>query len=281
MTPATGIIRVEMIEYSLFTLIKVVVSILVVVLLSLIAEWAGPRIAGIASGYPLGAAISLCFIGIENGTTFAASSALYTAAGLAATVAFVVGYMLGIRLAGHCNRWAALAFSILLGLAAYGMAAATLSSISVNWISAPMIAIVFILLAGWGFRGIPDVKIRQRIRLGYWVAFIRAGFAAVVIVVITTLAEVIGSRWAGIFSAFPITMLPLLAIIQATYRPEHVSAIIKNVPRGLGSLVAYAMVIAAAYPHVGITWGTVLGYLAATAYLIIIEYGLRTRRAGA
>lgn len=264
-----------MIELSLFTLIKVLVSILIVVVLSLIAEWAGPRVAGIASGFPLGAAISLYFIGLENGAKFAAAGALYTAAGLAATVAFVAGYLLGIRLAGHRRLWVAVPTSISLGLAAYALAAGALSLVSVNRVSASLIAIVVILLAAWNFRRIPDVKIRKRIRLGYGVAFIRAGFAAAVILVITTMAEMIGPRWAGIFSAFPITMLPLLAIIHTTYRPEHVRTIIKNVPRGLGSLVVYAMVIAAAYPRVCIVWGTLLGYLAATAYLVVLEFCFR------
>ena len=266
-----------MIEWGLFSLIKVVVSILIVVALSLIAERAGPRVAGIASGFPLGAAISLAFIGLENGTAFAAAGALYTAAGLSATVAFVAGYLLGIRLAGGRTRWLALAASVGLGLTAYTLAALALSLVPVNRFSAPALAVAMILLAWWGFRRIPDVKIRHRIRLGYGVAFVRAGFAAAVILAITTLAEAIGPRWAGIFSAFPITMLPMLAIIQATYRPEHVRAIIKNVPRGLGSLVAYAMVIFVAYPSAGVGWGTLLGYLAATAYLVVIEYGLKRR----
>jgi hypothetical protein len=262
-----------MIELGLFTLIKVLVSILIVVLLSLIAERAGPRVAGIASGFPLGAAISLAFIALENGSAFAAAGALYTAAGLAATVAFVTGYLAGIRLADGLTRWLGLAASIGLGLVGYMLAAIVLSFIPVNRFSAPAVAVAVIGLAGWRFRRIPDVQIRERIRLGYKVAFVRAGFAAAVILVITTLAEAIGPRWAGIFSAFPITMLPLMAIIQATYRPEHVRAIIKNVPRGLGSLVVYAMVIYAAYPLAGIGLGTLMGYLAATAYLIVMEFG--------
>jgi hypothetical protein len=69
------------------------------------------------------------------------------------------------------------------------------------------------------------------------VALLRAAFAALVILAITTVAGAVGPRWAGLFSAFPITMLPLLAIIQFTYQPDHVRTIIKNVPRGLGSLI--------------------------------------------
>jgi len=264
-----------MIELGFFTIIKVVVSILVVVGLSLIAEWAGPRVAGIASGYPLGAAISLFFYGVENGNDFAGRSALFTAAGLTATVAFVSGYLLGIRLARNRGRPAALAAAVLLGLAAYGLAAWVLTFIPVNWISAPCLAVAAMILAGWRFRRIPDVNIRHRIRLGIAVAFLRAGFAAAVILVITSVAGAVGPHWAGVFSAFPITMLPFLAIIQFSYRPDHVRAIIKNVPRGLGSLLVYAMVVAASAIRVGIGWATVLGYLAATVYLILLETGSR------
>lgn len=113
---------------------------------------------------------------------------------------------------------------------------------------------------------------------------LRAVFAALVILAITTMAGLVGPRWVGLFSAFPITMPPLLVIVQFTYQLDHVRTIIKKVPRGLGSLLAYAMFVAASYPRAGIGWGTLLGYLAATAYLLLLEYGLRgmiaaTRRA--
>jgi uncharacterized membrane protein (GlpM family) len=264
-----------MIGFTLFTVVKVSVSILVVVLLSLIAERAGPRIAGIVSGYPLGAAISLYFIGLEIGPGFAAQSALFTAAGLAATVAFVGGYLLGIRFAEGHHRLPSLAFSILPGIAAYGLVAWLLSFMPINWASAPLIAITSMALAAWVFRRIPDAKIQQKIHLGFNVALLRAAFAALVILAITTVAGVVGPRWAGLFSAFPITMLPLLAIIQFTYQPAHVRTIIKNVPRGLGSLLIYAMVVFASYKGLGLAWGTLIGYLAATLYLIVLEYGVR------
>jgi hypothetical protein len=45
------------------------------------------------------------------------------------------------------------------------------------------------------------------------------------------------------------------------------------VPRGLGALLTYTLVVAATYEGLGITWGTVLGYLAATLYLVALEYG--------
>lgn len=53
--------------------------------------------------------------------------------------------------------------------------------------------------------------------------------------------------------------------------------ILKNVPRGLGSLLVYVLVVAAAYPPLGVAKGTLLAYAAATAYLVAIE-GLRRHR---
>ena len=269
-----------MIGVGLFTVIKVSVSILVVVLLSLIAEWSSPRIAGIISGYPLGAAISLYFIGLEIGPGFAAQSALFTAAGLAATVAFVGGYLIGVQLAKGRHRLAFLACSILPGVGAYGLVAWMLSFMPINWVTAPLIAITSMVLAAWVFRHMPDVKIQQRIHLGFGVTLLRAAFAALVILAITTVAGVVGPRWAGLFSAFPITMLPFLAIIQFTYQPAHVRTIIKNVPRGLGSLLIYAMVVYASYEELGLIRGTLVGYLAATLYLIVLEYGMRGKLVG-
>jgi len=262
-----------MIGLGLLAAIKILVSVLMVVTLSLIAEWAGPRLAGVVAGYPLGAAISLFFIGLEIDPAFAARSALYTAAGLAATVAFVGGYLAGLARAESRPRWAAIPTAVLPALAAYGLTAWVLSLVPVTWLSAPLMAAGSMVLAGRCFRGIPDAAIRQTVRLSLGVTLLRAAFAALVILAITGAARLVGPGWAGLFAAFPITMLPLLAIIQFTYQPAHVRTVIKNVPRGLGALLAYTLVVAGTYGALGIGWGTLLGYLAATAYLVALEYG--------
>jgi uncharacterized membrane protein (GlpM family) len=259
-----------MMSVGLLAIAKILVSILMVVILSLIAEYAGPRVAGIVSGYPLGAAISLFFIGLEIGPAFAARSAVFTAAGLAATVAFVGGYLAGLRQAEGRRRPASLILAILPALAAYGLTAWILSLIPITLPSAFLIAAGSMMLAGRCFRTIPDTAIRQTVRFGLGITLLRAVFAALVILAITGAARMVGPGWAGLFSAFPITMLPLLAIIQFTYRPAHVRTVIKNVPRGLGALLTYCLVVAAAYENLGVAWGTILGYLVATIYLVIL-----------
>jgi len=191
---------------------------------------------------------------------------------LAATVAFVAGYLLGLNWTRNCNRTAAVGIAILPALSAYGLSVWFLSLIPIAWPGATLIAAASIALAMRGFRTIGNVAITQKIQLRFSVTLIRAAVAALVILSITTAAQVVGPQWAGLFSAFPSTMLPLLVIIQFTYHPDHVRTIIKNVPRGLQSLLVYVLVVAVTYDVLGVAWGTLLGYAAATTYLLILEY---------
>jgi hypothetical protein len=263
---------------GLFTAIKVAVSVLVVVGLSLLAERVGPRAAGVLSGYPLGAALSLFFIGVEIDPVFAARSAVFTAGGLTATLAFAGGYLLGLQGAENRPRPEAMAFSILPALIAYGAAAAVLAVVPLRWYSAPVVAMAALFLAERAFRRVPDAAAPVKAPFRLSVALVRGIFAALAIVLITTAAHAVGPGWAGLFSAFPITMLPLLAIVQFSHPPAQVRTILKNVPRGLGSLLVYVLVVAAAYPTLGVGRGTLLAYVAATAYLVAITSLRRHRR---
>lgn len=76
-------------------LAKLGLSVSMVLGLSAIAVRASPRIAGLLSGYPLGTALALFFIGLEISPTFATQSAVHTLAGFTATMA------LGGRLCDH------------------------------------------------------------------------------------------------------------------------------------------------------------------------------------
>ena len=88
--------------FELVFISKIVVSIIAVVGLSFVAEHVSPKVAGILSGYPLGTAIALFYIGLENGEQFAASSAVFTIAGFSASLVLVyVYYRVSIALDRH------------------------------------------------------------------------------------------------------------------------------------------------------------------------------------
>ena len=74
-------------------------------------------------------------------------------------------------------------------------------------------------------------------------------------------------KWAGLFSAFPITLFPLILIVHITYDKEHVHTIIKNFPVGLGALIVYSLSVYKSYPIWGIYLGTAVSLMMSTVYL--------------
>lgn len=254
-------------------LIKIAITVLIVTTLSIIAERVSPRVAGILSGYPLGAAIALFFIGIEQGAVFAGESALFTAAGMAALLSFLYFYYLvSIRIKN--TVWS----MVLASLA--GMTAFSVGDIILNALPLPNWGLVIVAAAGvlgFGalFKHIPNASIERRVHLGPLVLLLRASLAALVILVITGAAHLVPPRWAGLFSAFPVNVFPLILILHGTYGPEQAHTVIKNLPTGLWALVLYALTISFAYPRLGVAWGTLIGFFVATLYLLALARWLK------
>ena len=86
---------------------------------------------------------------------------------------------------------------------------------------------------------------------------------------------------AGPFSAFPLTMSPLLVIMHFSHRVEHVHTTIKNGPKGIGSVLVYALAVNLWYPHLGVYLGTLARIMheppAATADMAVLPGVLGSR----
>ncbi|RED44812.1 hypothetical protein [Aestuariispira insulae] len=252
---------------------KTVISIFTILGLSWLTERVSPRMAGLLSGYPIGTAIALYFIGYEQGAAFAVDGAVYTLAGLSATLAFVVGYYYASR---RWAGWPGVFLSALCGNIAFFTACLLLRHLPDQPLIAILSPILAILFFSWLFRHIPDKRIDNPVRLGWRVLAFRAFMAAGTVITITGVAASVGPEWSGLFAAFPITVFPLFLIIHAQYGSDPIAAFVRNFPRGLGALVVYCLTIHYSYGSVGITFGTLLSFLTATIYLMI--YGTFTRQ---
>lgn len=263
----------DAIFFSYFTIIKVAVAVLIVIALTLLAEHSSPRLTGVISGFPLGAAISLYFIGLENGAEFAAQSAIYASAGLAATQAFVFAYYQISRSAPVGSRVSCIIVSSLGALVFFMAAASLLQRLPDSpYIAFPLSALSLFFFH-FMFRNIPDDELIERKKSGVSALLFRAAAAAALILGVTGAAGLIGPKWAGVFSAFPFTAWPLLIIVHYTYGVNHTHSIIKNMPRGLGSLLLYCASLSILYPILGVNLGTAGGYVVAGIYLLLV--GLR------
>ena len=243
---------------------KILVSVTFVVGLSLVAEHVSPRVAGILSGYPLGAAISLFFIGYENGREFAAQGALYTLGGLSASLVFVYFYY---RVSARVRRYELLA-SAVAAIAAFLVAGKVLSQLDLGLGKALLITVTAIFVFSFQFRHIENTMIGKKVRFTPSVLGIRAITAALIILLVTGIAKWVGPNWAGVLAAFPVTLFPLLVLVHVAYGREQVHTIIKNFPYGLGSLIIYVTTVRFSYPVIGVGLGTATSFAAATLYLI-------------
>lgn len=242
-------------------ILKLIVAVAVVIGLSLIAEHSSPRIAGILSGYPTGSAISLFFFGLEINPEFAANSAVYNMIGLVAMQAFIYFYY---KVSLKFN----MVISSLVAITGYLVVICLLHFIELNKFVAILIPIASIFVFLYLFRPIKNVKVENKVKLNHKVLFIRALFAASIILLITGIARLVGPTWSGLFSAFPTTLFPLMLIVHYTYDKKHVHTIIKNVPVGIFSLVLYSLAVSIVYPIYGIYWGTLISFAVATVYLV-------------
>lgn len=258
-------------------LIKIAVSIATVIGLSMIAEHVNPRIAGLLSGYPLGTAIALFFIGYEISPEFAAEGAVYTLAGFASTLMLTTGYLFGLskltspreQQQAQTGSWVAIIAASIAGVALFLLSGLAIDQLQLNLVTAALLPSLAILLCLWFYRHIPESQVTKRVAMSVSVLLFRAVTAALIVVLITGTAHLVPSSTAGILAAFPISMFPFLILMHRTYGPSKALTVIKHYPTGLGSLMVYATGVAWLYPSQGLLWGTLLSLALATIYLAI------------
>ena len=253
-------------EYIFFT--KTIITITLVILLSVIAERVSPRVAGLLAGYPLGSALALFFIGLEMSPEFAAKSAVYTMIGLVASECFVWVYF---KATLFFHRYTVIAASFF-ATVTYFFIIWLLHFIKINKFVAVLIPVASIFLFVYLFKGIQNMSIKNRAKLTFKLLFLRALLTAIIILTVTGTAKWVGPKWAGLFSAFPFTLFPLILIVHLTYHKKYAHTIIKNFPLGMGSLISYLLTIAVIYPILGIYPGTLISLAVATLYMFI--YGM-------
>lgn len=244
---------------------KLILVVVVVLGLSLLAEYLGAKTAGFLSAYPTGTALTMFFYGLEQDATFAAESALYSLAGLLAMQAFLYGYYQAAKAASR--------FAIAAGIAgafvAYGITIVPLYYLQPSPLTALIIGAASIVLFIRLFNEELAHSAPRRVRPSLGILLLRTILVIGIFLGITGLAGWVGSAWAGLLAAFPVTVFPLILIIHASHDKTAALNLIAQVPRGLGSILAYSGTVFLLFPHAGIYWGTLWAFAAATGYILI------------
>ncbi|MTI10633.1 hypothetical protein [Curvivirga aplysinae] len=252
---------------------KIASSVLAVLALSFIAERVSPRAGGIMAGYPLGTAIALFFIGLENGLEFATDAALYTLPGFVAAMMLAAGYFVGLKTALKPR----VLISTIVAMGAFGITSFLLKLPSYNIYIAVFIPMIAIPVFTFAFRRIENTRVGRPVKTTATILLIRATAAAAMVLIITGVASAIGPVWSGLLAAFPVSMVPFLIMMHLTYGENQALTIIKNYPAGLGALVVYTLTVYLCYKSLGVAMGTLLSFATATVYLIMYASILKSK----
>lgn len=258
-------------------ILKAIVSIAIVVGLSIAAERAGPRLAGLLIGLPLGAGMVVIFTGYEQGADFAAASAVHMVPGFITTIVFIYVYG-AIAARQDIGGLRGIVAPSLAANAGYAAAAWMISHVQVPLQYSVPFIIVSIIIGNRMMGYLPDKPITARVTFGWKVLAFRAGMATTVIVIITSIAGEVGPQWTGILTAYPITLFPLILVLHITYAGAEVAAVLKHVPFALGSVTSFCIAIVFATPAFGLWVGILLAYAAAAVYLLTCSTIMRMFR---
>ncbi len=250
-------------------LLKFFVAVGAVLGLSLISERMSPATAGFLAGLPTGTAISLFFFGLEHGTDFAAQSAVHNLSGMVALQVFIfLYYVVSVRI--KITNIFTIALVTIISVIGYALSVYVINALHLDLFGSVLALIISIPFFIYLFRRIEPARINGAVTLSFPVLGIRSVIASSIIVTVISIAGSVGPAWAGLFSAFPTTLFPLILITHLTYGIKPTHALIKRVPEGLGGMLIYGLGVFFTYPSLGIYIGTIASY--ALVFFYVLSY---------
>ncbi|MCD6186589.1 MAG: hypothetical protein J7K09_00375 [Desulfuromusa sp.] len=256
--------------------LKIIVSAGLVLTITFIAERASIRLAGVLLGFPLGAGLSILFFGIEQGASFTAKSALWGIPGVLASLTFVLAYLCGVQYL-NWKKSVTIICCTLLGIAGFFVASLLIYLLmpKESWLNIPL-TIAGVIGFAFLFRKFPLNRISVKVPVTPLVLGVRAGFTALVVLLITGVAQWIGPQWSGLLSTFPVTLLPVMVILHHHYGTDSLFTLLRELPFGLLAIVVFDFSVAVSFPILDVAGGMLVSYGVAFLYLLIYELKLRS-----
>jgi hypothetical protein len=251
-------------------LAKIVVSAGLVVAVTAVAERFGPRVGGLAASLPQLAVVSLIFFGLEQGLPFAAESAFWNIAGICATIPFVIGYLAGATLARR-PRLLSITVGTLTGTGLFALASAVIGTVELSRLVVVPLAAALCATTAWLFRRLPDTAPLQPVRVTAALLAVRAGLASVSVILLTSVAHMLGPKWSGLVTGYPVNTLPVIALLHFHYGLDVARAIMKVWPIGAFGICVFNLVAWQTVVRLGLIAAVPLGYVADFIYLLSFD----------
>lgn len=261
-------------EYSLIyhTIIPFLLSAIVVILITIIAEKYGTKTGGVIGTLPSTIIIAFLFIALDKGVQFTSESVAVVPAEMGVNLIFLLLFALlsqrniTVALTGSLFGW-----TILTILIYY----TNLTSIVISL----AVFLICFLLAFLILDKKKKITSQNTIKVHYTPLKLlgRSLIAGIVIAIAVTFSNV-GVILSGIFSVFPAIFLSTMLISSREHGPQFTGAMAKGMIYGSPSVVSYAVGIYFLYPLSGIFVGTIVAFLLALVVTLVLFIFLKKIR---
>jgi hypothetical protein len=257
--------------YSAFMTIlalKLLLAPLLVVASSLAGRRWGSRVAGILVVLPIVAGPILLILYVDHGSRFAAAAAR------AATLAIVPLALFALIFA-YLSRNHGWLLTLLASWAVVLLADLALAQIHVPAIGALLLALLALHAAGALLRrlGQPPPSL---IPTPWWDLPARAVATAMLVLLVTGLAELLGAALTGVLAPFPIALSVVCAFTAAQAGHTGVLALLRGIVPGLDGFAMFCFLVAVLINR----FGAVAAFGVAAAAAVIFAIFLAARGAG-
>lgn len=239
--------------------LKLLLTPLLIAAASLVQRRLGGEAGGVLAGLPLTSGPVSLFLALQYGGGFAARSAVASLLGTVAMSVFCAAY-------ARSAQRAAWAFSLPLAAVVYVGAAGLASQMPQSLATAAAwsfpLLVAMVLVIGRSNRHAVGLQPPR------WDLPARMAVAALAVLVITGLGDIVGARWSGLLAT-----IPVFAAVMGVFSHRHggfeaARSVLRGIAIGALGAAAFFVVVAAAIERYGVTLayiGAVCAALATTA----------------
>lgn len=234
--------------------IPFILSAIIVIGVTVIAEKFGTKVGGILGTLPHIIIIAFIFIALNKGTDFASRSAAVVPAEMGINVLFLLLFAHFSHRSSRVAIFSSLviwtALSTILVLVEFHN---IFIAIAIYLISCSFTVIVL--------EKMKKVRSRGKVKVHYTFSkLVSRGIMAGAVISFAVLMSNIGSVISGIFSVFPAMFLSTMVISLREHDPGFVEGLAKSMVFGTPSVTSYAVAIHFLYPEAGLVFGTIISF---------------------
>ncbi|MFH1101468.1 MAG: DUF3147 family protein [Methanobacteriota archaeon] len=246
------------------SVISFILSAVIVILVTIIAERYGTKTGGIIGTLPSTLPIALIFIGLNQGDHFAAQVATVVPAEMGINLVFLFIFALLasrsliLAIAGSFTIWTVLSLGLYF--------------LNTNLLIVSLIIFIIALLTTFITmeykKKIPSTS-QVQVHYTPLKILLRGLLAGIVIAIAVSLSQ-IDAILSGMISVFPVIFFSTMLISVREHGPGFAASLAKTMILGSITVVTYAILCSILYPCIGLLWGTITAFIVSLGVAFIL-----------